>query len=54
VNIPLAVLEDITDASGIAPQIEVLLPIGVRHRQLRVRTLILACCSPWPAGGPLF
>ena len=38
-SIPLAVLEDIIDASGIAPRIEALLPAGVRHRQLRVRTL---------------
>lgn len=37
---PLAVIEDIIDASGVAPQIEVLLPIGVRHRQLTVRTLL--------------
>jgi hypothetical protein len=41
VSIPLAVLEYITDASGVALRIEVLLPAGVRHRQLRVRTLIL-------------
>jgi hypothetical protein len=40
VSIPLATLEDIIDASGIAPQIEALLPAGVRHRQLRVRTLL--------------
>jgi hypothetical protein len=39
--IPLPVLEEITDRSGIAPQIEVLLPIGVRARQLAVRTLLL-------------
>jgi hypothetical protein len=38
--IPLAVFEEIIDASGVAPQIEALLPIGVRHRQLRVRTLL--------------
>ena len=41
VSIPLARLEDIIDASGIAPRIEALLPAGVRHRQLSVRTLIL-------------
>jgi hypothetical protein len=41
VSIPLTVLEDIIDASGAAPRIEALLPIGVRHRQLRVRTLLL-------------
>ncbi len=37
----LAALEYIIDASGVATRIEVLLPIGVRHRQLRVRTLLL-------------
>ena len=40
-NIPPAGLETIIEASGIAPRIEALLPIGVRHRQLRVATLIL-------------
>jgi len=40
VSIPLAVLEEIIDTSGIAPRIELLLPTGVRHRQLRVRTLL--------------
>ena len=39
-SIPLAALEEIIDTSGIAPRIELLLPIGVRHRQLRVRTLL--------------
>jgi hypothetical protein len=39
--IPLPVLEEITDRSGIAPRIEVLLPIGVRPRQLLARTLLL-------------
>ena len=41
VSIPLAALEDIIDASGIAPRIEALLPTGVRHRQLQ---------GPHPAG----
>jgi hypothetical protein len=41
VNIPLPRLEAIIGASGIAPRIEALLPAGVRHRQLRVATLIL-------------
>jgi hypothetical protein len=41
VSIPLAVLEEIIDVSRAAPRIEALLPIGVRHRQLRARTLIL-------------
>jgi len=40
VSIPLATLEEIIDNSGIAGRIEALLPIGVRHRQLRVRTLL--------------
>ena len=39
-SIPLAALEEIIDTSGIAPRVEALLPIGVRHRQLRVRTLL--------------
>jgi hypothetical protein len=39
--IPLPVLEEIIDRSGIAPRIELLLPIGVRARQLLVRTLLL-------------
>jgi hypothetical protein len=38
VSLPLAALEEIIDTSGIAPRIEALLPTGVRHRQLRVRT----------------
>ena len=39
--IPLARLEEITDASGVAPAIEAQLPAGVRHRQLLARTLLL-------------
>ncbi|MBV9206704.1 MAG: hypothetical protein JO037_15240 [Actinobacteria bacterium] len=39
-SIPLARIEEMTDASGVAPRIEALLPLGVRHRQLRVRTLL--------------
>ena len=38
--IPLAAFEEIIDASGVAPRIEAMLPVGVRHRQLRVRTLL--------------
>jgi hypothetical protein len=37
----LAWLENIIDRSGAASRIEALLPAGVRHRQLRARTLIL-------------
>jgi hypothetical protein len=40
VSLPLTALEEIIDTSGIAPRIELLLPIGARHRQLRVRTLL--------------
>jgi hypothetical protein len=39
--IPLAAFEEIIDASGTAPRIEALLPIGARARQLPVRTLLL-------------
>ena len=38
--IPLTALEEIIDRSGVAPRIELLLPIGVRARQLLVRTLL--------------
>jgi len=41
VSISLAVAEGIVDASGVAPRTEVLLPAGVRHRQLTTRTLML-------------
>jgi hypothetical protein len=41
VSIPLAAAEGIIDASGAAPRAEALLPAGVRHRQLGVRTLLL-------------
>jgi hypothetical protein len=39
--IPLCLLEEIVDCSGTAPRIEAMLPIGVRARQLLVRTLLL-------------
>ena len=39
--IPLPALEEIIDRSSIAPRIELLLPIGVRARQLAARTLLL-------------
>jgi hypothetical protein len=38
--IPVGVFEAVIDASGVAPRIEAMLPTGVRHRQLRVRTLL--------------
>ncbi|MGH2949471.1 MAG: hypothetical protein ACRDPC_24990 [Solirubrobacteraceae bacterium] len=37
----LARLEQIVDRSAVAPRIEALLPVGVRPRQLSVRTLLL-------------
>ena len=55
--IPLAAFEEIIDASGAAPRIEAMLPIGVRARQLKVRTLLAghvpgpgrrAACPPDP------
>jgi hypothetical protein len=42
--IPLAVWEQVIDASGVAPRIEALLPVGVRGRQLKVRTLLAGMC----------
>ena len=42
--IPLAAFEEIIDASGVAPRIEAALPIGVRARQLSVRTLLAGMC----------
>ena len=50
--IPVAVLEEIIDASGTAPQIEAMLPIGVRPRQLRVRTLLAGMCLTQADGRP--
>jgi hypothetical protein len=40
-RVPLARLEEIVDACGVAPRIEMMLPAGVRHRQLRARTLLV-------------
>ncbi len=39
-SIPLDVLENIIDTSGVAPAIEKMLPAGVRHRQLTASTLL--------------
>jgi hypothetical protein len=36
-----AVFEEVIDVSGVAPRIEAMLPVGVRRRQLSVRTLLL-------------
>jgi hypothetical protein len=50
--IPLAVLEAVIDASGVAPRIEALLPAGVRRRQLTVRTLLAGMCLTQADGRP--
>jgi hypothetical protein len=42
--ISLAAFEAVIDASGVAPRIEVMLPAGVRRRQLSVRTLLAGMC----------
>jgi hypothetical protein len=48
----LAAFEEIIDASGIAPQIEALLPAGVRPRQLSVRTMLAGMCLALADGRP--
>ncbi len=50
--IPVRVLEEIIDASGIPPRIEAMLPIGVRGRQLSVRTLLAGMCLSLADGRP--
>jgi hypothetical protein len=50
--IALAALEEIIDASGIAPRIEARMPIGVRPRQLSVRTLLAGMCLTQADGRP--
>jgi hypothetical protein len=42
--ISLPALEDVIDCSGVAAQIEMLLPAGARPRQLAVRTLLTGMC----------
>jgi len=49
---PLAAFEEIIDASGVAPRIETVLPIGVRARQLTVRTLLAGMCLTQADGRP--
>jgi hypothetical protein len=41
---PLAAFEQIIDASGAAPAIEAMLPVGARPRQLKVATLLAGMC----------
>ena len=50
--IPLAAFEEIIDASGTPPRIEAMLPIGVRPRQLKVRTLLAGMCLAQADGRP--
>ena len=42
--IPVTVFEEVIDASGVAPRIEAMLPMGVRSRQLAVRALLAGMC----------
>ena len=51
-SVPLAVIEDITDASGIAGTIEGLLPAGARARQLTARTLLAGMMLALADGRP--
>ena len=48
----LAALEEVIDASGVAPRIEAMLPAGVRARQLSVRTLLAGMCLAQADGRP--
>ncbi len=50
--IPLAAFEEIIDASGAAPEIEALLPSGVRSRQLSARSLLLGMMLAAADGRP--
>jgi len=50
--ISLAAFEEIIDGSGVAPRIEVILPVGVRPRQLSVRTLLAGMCLTQADGRP--
>jgi hypothetical protein len=50
--IPLPVLEEVIDRSQAAARIEMLLPIGVRPRQLTARTLLAGLCLTQADGRP--
>lgn len=50
--IPLSVLETVIEDSGTAARIEVLLPVGVRPRQLTVRSLLAGMCLALADGRP--
>ena len=48
----LPALEEVVDASGVAPAIEGMLPSGARSRQLAVRTLLLGMMPVLADGRP--
>ena len=50
----LDLIEEIIDASGIASEIERLLPTGIRPRQLKIRTLLIAMTLTLRAGRQAF
>jgi hypothetical protein len=50
--IPLAVFEEVIDASGTPERVEAMLPAGVRARQLSVRTLMAGMCLTQADGRP--
>jgi hypothetical protein len=52
VSIPLARIEEVIDASGVAVMTEALLPHGVRCRQLTVRTLLAGMMTAVADGRP--
>jgi hypothetical protein len=52
VSLPLATVEAIVDASGIAPAIEELMPRGARSRQLSTRTLLTGMMLTLDDGRP--
>jgi hypothetical protein len=52
VDVPLAAIEDIIDASGAAPMIEGLLPAAARERQLSARTLLTGMMLALADGRP--
>jgi hypothetical protein len=47
-------IEQIIDASGVAGELELMLPVGVRPRQLQVRTLLIAMTLAIRAGRKAF
>jgi hypothetical protein len=48
----LAALEEVIGSSGVAARIQALLPIGVRARQLSIRTLLAGMCLTQADGRP--